>query len=130
MDEPTTCGQGLAAAAPVPEKLAALVTALADVLDNHRAALPLADDAARQESEAYEQIARHLRTGAEQLDAAAARMVAARDLPMGAHDVDALSSPRAVEVFGSLVRSERAVGELVAGRLDDDEAMLAEMNGE
>jgi hypothetical protein len=33
MDEPTTCGQGLAASAPVPAKLGVVVTALADVLE-------------------------------------------------------------------------------------------------
>jgi hypothetical protein len=127
MDEPTTCGQGLAASAPVLTKLGALVTALAAVLDTHRKALPLTDDAARQEAEAYARIAGQVRSSAEQLDAAAEQMVASRDLPMGAHDMDALSSPRAVEVFAAFVRSERDLVELLGHRVEDDEAMLTDM---
>jgi hypothetical protein len=127
MDEPTTCGQGIAASAPVPAKLGALVTALADVLDTHREALPLTDDAARQEAEAYERIAGQLRSSGEQLDATAEQMVASRDLPMGAHDMEALSSPHAVGIFAAFVRSERELVELLGHRIEDDEAMLTGM---
>jgi hypothetical protein len=127
MDEPTTCGEGLAASAPVPAKLGALVAALADVLDNHRQALPLADDAARQEAEAYGNIVGQLRLAAEQLGLTAEQMVASRDLPMGAHDVDALSSSHAAEIFAAFVRSERELVELLGHRLEDDEVMLTDM---
>ena len=127
MDEPTTCGQGLASSAPLPTKLGALVRALADVLDNHREALPLTDDAARQEAEAYGRIAGQLRFSAEQLEATAEQMVASRDLPMGAHDMDALSSPHTVGIFAAFVRSERELVELLGHRIEDDEAMLTEM---
>ena len=126
MDEPTTCGQGLAASAPLPARAGALVTAMAAVLDDHRRALPLTDDAARREAEAYEAIAGLLRSSGEQLDAAAERMVASRDLPMGAHDTDALSSPHAAEVFAAFVRRERELVELLGQRIESDEAMLAE----
>jgi hypothetical protein len=127
MDESTTCGQGLAASAPVPAKLGALVTALAAVLDTHREALPLTDDAARQEAEAYGKIAGQLRSSAEQLDATTEQMVASRDLPMGAHDMDALSSAHAVGIFAAFVRSERELVELLAHRIEGDEAMLTDM---
>lgn len=127
MDEPTTCGQGLAASAPLPARLGALVTALADVLDTHREALALTDDAARQEAEAYGRIVGQLRLSAEQLEATAEQMVGSRDLPMGAHDMDALSSPHAVGIFAALVRGERELAELLGRRIEDDEAMLRDM---
>jgi hypothetical protein len=127
MDEPITCGQGLAASAPVPAKLGAVVTALADVLDTHREALPLTDGAARQEAEAYGRIAGHLRFSAEQLEAAAEQMVASRDLPMGEHDMEALSSPQAAGILAALVRSERELVELLGHRIEEDEAMLSDM---
>jgi hypothetical protein len=103
------------------------VTALADVLDAHREALPLTDGAARQEAEAYGRIVGHLRISAEHLETTAEQMVASRDLPMGGHDMDALSSPHAVGIFAALVRSERELLELLGHRIEDDEAMLADM---
>jgi hypothetical protein len=127
MDDLTTCGQGLAASATVPAKLGALVTALADVLDTHREALPLTEDAARQEAEAYGRIVGQLRFSAEQLETTAEQMVASRDLPMGAHDMEALSSPHAVGIFAAFVHSERELVELLGHRLADDEAMLTDM---
>jgi hypothetical protein len=127
MAESTTCGQGLAASAPVPAKLGALATAMADVLDTHREALPLTDDAARQEAEAYGRIVRQLRFSAEQLEASAEQMIASRDLPMGAHDMEALSSPHAVGIFAAFVRSERELVELLGHRIEDDDAMLTDM---
>lgn len=127
MDEPATCGQGLAASAPVPAKLGALATAMATVLDVHREALPLDDDAARQEADAYRTIAEQLRSSADRLEATAEQMVASRGLPMGAHDVDALSSPRAAEAFSAFVRSEQELVALLRHRLEEDEAMLTDM---
>jgi hypothetical protein len=127
MDEPTTCGQGLAASAAVPAKLGALVIAMAAVLDIHREALPPTDDAARQEAEAYRKIAGQLRSSADQLEATAVQMIASRDLPMGAHDLDALSSPQAVEAFSAFVRSEQELVALLRHRLEGDETMLTDM---
>jgi hypothetical protein len=49
---------------------------------------------------------------------------------MGVHDMDALSSAHAVGVFAAFVRSEQELVELVEHRVEDDEAMLANMTSD
>ena len=54
MDEPITCGKGLAERSALPARLSALAAAIADVLERHQQTLDLADDNARAEHTAYQ----------------------------------------------------------------------------
>jgi hypothetical protein len=83
-EEPDTCGQGLAANAVVPERMAALLDATANVLQNHIRSLNPADAVARLERNAYEHIISEQRGVASKLSSLARAMRSYRDLPMAA----------------------------------------------
>jgi hypothetical protein len=53
MDEPRTCGEGLAERSAFPARVSALTAAMADVLETHQQTLDLTDDNARAEHTAY-----------------------------------------------------------------------------
>ena len=44
MDEPRTCGEGLAQRSVLPVRVSALTAAMAEVLETHQQALDLTDD--------------------------------------------------------------------------------------
>jgi hypothetical protein len=121
---PATCGQGLAASAPLPSTIGQLMAVMARMMAAHQQALDLTDDAARQEHEAYLQLATELGAAASQLSAVGAQMIAYRDLPMGRHDEQALAAPESRQVFESFVRLERELRDLLEQRLREDEEML------
>ena len=127
-DEPT-CGQGLAEHSALPRKLAELVTALAANLHEHLPSLDGEDDAARAEQRAYESLIGKFRAIAGDLESVAAEMAGYRDLPMGRHDVQAMSRPEVREAFAGFVRAEEELGALLVGGLERDRAMLAQMRG-
>ncbi len=128
-DEPT-CGKGLAASAVLPATIAELAAALADVLEQHMRALDPNDENSRREHALYDRLAREHRDAAAALADTAARMEAARDLPMGAHDMAALGDPAVGAAFERFVRVEESLFELLQARLDEDRAMLATMRDE
>lgn len=123
-EAPGSCGQGLAASAPLPKIIGELMAALGRVLAAHQQALDTSDDAARQEHEAYQQLATELGAAASQLGAVATQMVAYRHLPMGKHDEEKLAAPEGREVFAGFVAIERQLLELLTARLREDEEML------
>ena len=53
MEEPSTCGQGLASRSTLPGKLGELLAALARILEAHMRALDPAEADARKELDAY-----------------------------------------------------------------------------
>src|SRR5215208_5872707 len=108
MDE-QTCGKGLAAHAEIPAKLAALVDGTAANLEAHMPSLDTSDEASADELETYERLAAQHRAIAEQLRGTSAEMADARDLPMGRHDPERLSSAEAVAAFEQLVAIEEEV---------------------
>jgi len=57
-DDQPTCGEGLAANAVLPAKLAELMAARAEVLKRHTRALDLTDAAAQKELDAYTSLER------------------------------------------------------------------------
>jgi hypothetical protein len=57
MDEPRTCGEGLAQRSALPARVSALTAAMAEVLETHQQTLDLTDDNARAERIAYQQLA-------------------------------------------------------------------------
>ena len=125
MDEPRTCGKGLAERSALPARLSALAAAIADVLERHQQALDLADDNAWAEYTAYQQLASDYRNLTSQLQATADRMVGSRDLPMARHHADAMVAPDIREAFANLVERERDVAALLETWIEEDQAMLA-----
>jgi hypothetical protein len=108
-DEPT-CGQGLARHSDLLQHVAELVDSVADSLNAHRPALVPTDTNSQQEGRVYEELAAAQREAAAKLRAIAAEMAAQRDLPMGRHDVNALSPS---DVTDALERTTRAEAQLI-----------------
>jgi hypothetical protein len=128
MDE-QTCGKGLAAHAAIPAKLAALVDGTAANLEAHMPSLDTSDDASARELEIYERIAAQHRAIAEQLRGTSAEMADARDLPMGRHDPEKLTSPEAVEAFRQLAAIEEEVVATLSAALEEHRTMLSAQRG-
>jgi hypothetical protein len=122
-DQPT-CGQGLAAHAAIPAKLADLVDATAANLEAHLKSLDSSDPATAEEHRVYERLATQQRRIAEQLRALSDEMSAARDMPMGRHDPEALASPEAVDAFRALIAVEDDVLAVLGRYVEQHRAML------
>jgi hypothetical protein len=124
-----TCGQGIAEHAAIPERMAELTAAVADNLEAHMVALDPEDADARREHEVYRRLAAAHREVAARLRALGEDMAGSRDLPMGRHDLAAMSTPAVAAAFERFVAAERDLGTLLQGRLEGDEAMLGQMRG-
>jgi hypothetical protein len=122
-DEPT-CGRGLAASAVVPSALAAVAAGLAQNLEVHMGALDPADSAAAQERHVYERVTRSLHSAATALRAAADEMAAAVDLPMGAHDMEAMTPSDVLDAFERHVAAEDDLRRLLEERREGNEQMI------
>jgi hypothetical protein len=122
-----TCGKGMAQNSVVPAALAEVTGRLAGNLEVHMRALDRDDPAAAQEHAVYERVARSLRGAAADLRVASEEMAAARDLPMGRHDMDAMTSPDVLEAFERSAAAEDALHALLGERRAWREAMLAAM---
>jgi hypothetical protein len=122
-----TCGKGLAHNSVVPAALAVVAGRLAGNLEIHMRALERDDPAAAREHAVYERVARGLRGAAADLRAAGEEMAGARDLPMGRHDMRAMTSPDVLEAFERSVAAEDALHALLGERREWREAMLATM---
>jgi hypothetical protein len=127
MENPQTCGQGLAETATLPALLGALLASLAENLTVHMEALDLTDEDAQQEYDAYQQLAKEYRAIASQLSSTAQQMAGYRTLPMGSHDLTAMSSPKVLTVFQQFVTLEHELHTLLGKRLEQDQKMLSEM---
>jgi hypothetical protein len=126
LSEPT-CGQGLAANATLPAKLGELIASVACVLEAHTKALDLEDDNAKEEYDAYiKLVEQHGRIAAE-LQALSEQMASYRDLPMGRHDLEALSTPEAADVFEQLVNVEQELRSLLDEGLEQHRPLLGEL---
>lgn len=128
-DEPT-CGKGLAATSALPATIAELTASVAEILEGHMRALDLSDDDSRRERELYELLVREHRGSAAALAATARRMAAARDLPMGRHDMAAMADPETAAAFERFVHLEEELLQLLDARLADDRALLSTMRDE
>jgi hypothetical protein len=128
-DEPT-CGRGLAQNTVVPAALAAVAAGMAQNLEVHVRALDPGDAAAAQEQGVYERVAHSLRGAAADLQAAAAEMAAAVDLPMGAHDIAAITTTDTLSAFEGYVAAEDDLRRLLDARREDNEQMLTAIRAE
>jgi hypothetical protein len=129
MDEQQTCGRGLAEHAALPAQLAEVVEAMASNLQVHMQALELDDEAARQEHAVYLRLAEEQRQAAARLRAVAAEMADARDLPMGRHDTELLSSPEVGDALQRFVKAKQELLTRLQRMVEQDQRMLAEMGG-
>jgi hypothetical protein len=126
-EEPATCGQGLAANAVVPEKIAALMDATANVLQNHMRSLDPADAVARLERDAYEHIIEEQRGVASKLNSLARAMRSYRDLPMAPHNEDVLADGASIDVFSAFIDAEENMLALLQENVRSDRDMLGAM---
>jgi hypothetical protein len=124
MDEPRTCGKGLAQRSALPARLSALTAAMAEVLDTHQQTLDLIDDHARAEHSAYQQLANDYRRLTSQLRAIADRMLGYRDLPMARHRAQAMLAPEIRGALVNLVEREGDLAALLKTWVEEDQAML------
>ena len=129
MDEQQTCGRGLAEHSELPARLADVTNAVADNLQAHMQALELDDEAARQEHAVYLRLAEEQRQAAGRLRAIAGEMAAARDLPMGRHDAQTLTSPEVADAFRHFVKAKQVLLATLQGMAEQDQRMLAAMDG-
>ena len=124
VEEQPSCGSGLAQNSVVPAALAAVTVSLAQNLEVHTRALEPGDAAAAQEQGVYERVARSLRSAATDLQAAAAEMASAVDLPMGAHDMAAMTTTDVLAAFENYVAAQDNLRRLLEGRREENELML------
>jgi hypothetical protein len=129
MDEQQTCGRGLAEHSALPARLAEVTEAMATNLQVHMQALELDDEPAREEHAVYLRLAEEQRQAAARLRAVAAEMAAARDLPMGRHDEQTMSSPEVGDAFQRFVTAKQELLTLLQRMVSDDQRMLAETGG-
>ncbi len=124
MNEPQTCGKGLADRSAFPARVGALTAAMVDVLETHQQTLDFTDDNARTELTAYQQLANDYRRLTSQLRATADRMLGYRELPMARHHAQAMLSPEIRGTLANLVERERELAALLKTWVEEDEAML------
>ena len=127
MAEQPTCGQGLADYSLLPARLGELIACVAEVIEAHTGALVSNDEATQKELGVYLKLTRQHREIGALLEATGEEMAGHRDLPMGKHDPKAMSSPRPVEAFQSLVKAEEDLLALLQKRVEEDRRMLVEM---
>ena len=124
MDQPTTCGQGLAQNAALPGRLADVFGAIAENLETHLTALDPTDKRSRPEFDAYVALATEHREIESRLRALAVQMKAYQDLPMAAHDMTVLKSPDAANVLERLVGQEKHLAARLQDRVEHYGTML------
>jgi uncharacterized protein YndB with AHSA1/START domain len=124
VDDAPTCGVGIAQHASIPATFAVMAEGLAETMSLHRRMLRLDDANARREDEVYRELADRWSGIAESVKAAAARMAAQSDLPMGAHDQSAWG-PEHVRAFDTFVRSQSHLLALLRVAAERDEQALA-----
>ena len=129
MEDPPTCGQGLAEHAALPASLGALTAAVAGVLEAHLDSLDLEEEHGRQEHAAYTALIQDHRNAAATLEALARRMASYRDLPMASHDIEKLMRSQAVEAFRSFVAREEELVALLWARLEREIRMACGVAG-
>ena len=117
-DRPT-CGEGLAANAILPTKLAELIAAQAEVLKRHTRALDPTDTTAQRELDAYTRLERAHRDVASELAELGEEMAGYRNLPMARHDMTVMADPEGqIEAFRRFVAVERELLMLLQTKLE------------
>ena len=121
MDEQQTCGRGVAENAALPARLAEVIEAMADNLRVHLQALELDDEPAREEHAVYLRLVEEQRQAGGRLRAVAGEMAAARDLPMGRHDPQAMTSPEVGDVYRRFTKARDELADLLEQMAQGDQ---------
>jgi hypothetical protein len=100
---------------------------MAEILELHTKALDVDDENGRRERDVYRRLVEEHRQTAARLHASAEEMASCRDLPMGRHDPEIMSSPELVDGFERFVRVETELSALLEERLEQDRALLREL---
>jgi hypothetical protein len=127
MEEPSTCGQGLASRSDLPRTLGELLGAQARVLEAHVRALDPTDIDARHELDAYAALVVAHRDVADRLTEIANQMAGYRTLPIAPHDDAAMSDSVAQKAFENYVRLERELSASLQQLVAEDQQMLQQM---
>jgi hypothetical protein len=127
MEEPSTCGQGLASRSGLLANVGNLLASQARVLEAHMRALDPADTNARTELDAYASLVTAHRDVADRLSGIADQMAGYRALPIAAHDEAAMSDAVAHKAFERFVQLEHELTTLLGQLLDEDQQMLQQM---
>ena len=122
-DEPT-CGKGIAAGASLPEKLAAVMHAMADMLESHVRALDPDEPGGKAEIDAYDRLVLEHRGIGDRLDTLAALMRGYRGLPAAAHVMDVIMDQRSIDAFAALIAREQELSALIRERVKEHAEML------
>jgi hypothetical protein len=125
MDEPQTCGEGLAQRADLPARLSALMAAMVEVLEAHQQALDLTDENARSEQAAYEQLVDDYRQLMSALRATADHMRGCQDLPLARHHSAVMLGSEHRRALANLVERERVLAAFLKMWFEEDRAPLA-----
>jgi hypothetical protein len=125
MNEPQTCGKGLAEHSALPAKLSELAAAMAENLEAHQKTLDVADGNSRKELHVYVKLAREFRSIATQLKTTAEHMAGYWDLPMGRHDQRAMARREVLDAFTKFLELEGELLELLRQWVERDGKMLA-----
>jgi hypothetical protein len=126
-DPDPTCGQGLAQHADLPRLVGGLMESVAETLTAHLGGLTSGDPETQGEKRVYQQLATRHREVAATLDTLAEEMAGHQDMPMGEHDIDALSSREATDALAGMIEAEAKLLTLVQQQLTEHKAMLGEM---
>jgi hypothetical protein len=124
MAEEPTCGQGLAQHAQLPLLVGELMGAVADNLGAHLPGLVASDENTQHEKRVYEFLVTRHREAAAMLYAIGAEMAGHRDMPMGDHDLQALSSGEVVDALEGMIRVESRLIARVQQQLTEHRAIL------
>ena len=126
VDEPATCGIGIARHATIPTAIGVMFEGLAETLELHRRMLVMNDANARAEDDVYGELAASWREIAQRVQKAAAAMSAQRELPMGRHDENRWGAEH-LRAFEKFVKGQSQTLSLLRAAAARDEAMLASM---
>ena len=124
MPEEPTCGQGLAQHAELPLLMGELMGSVADNLSAHVPGLVSSDENSQREKHVYEQLAARLREVGAMLHAIGTEMAGQQDMPMGEHDLQALSSGEAIDALKRMTRVEAQLFARVQEALTEHQAIL------
>jgi hypothetical protein len=126
-DDTPTCGKGIAANAVLPERIAALLAAMAAIYENHIRALDAAEANGKLEIDAYARLMRDFRAAAKEISGLADAMRSYRDLPMAEHDMAVLMDAKSIEAMEALVSAQEHLATLVTQRASEFRSMLEAM---
>lgn len=125
-EQPTTCGEGLAAHARLHTRLADVLAAVGKNFEVHLTSLDPSDPVSRPELDAYTSLLRQHRDLAARLRATADEMASYRDLPMANHDMDVLAGAAAADALRDLLAAEEVLIEMLQESTGAYRAMLSD----